>query len=172
MKKHIAKLEGLWFGRSKKATELSPESADILKNLLATLRAMAWSYQTSHWTANGESYYGDHLMFQRFYEALPAEIDGLGEKIVAYLGETAVDQMDQCTRAGQFLSSWAQIPCLFHRGLVSERQLQDLLMNTLDMMEEMGELSMGLDDFLPALANAHETNIYLLQQRIKGKKKF
>jgi len=37
-----------------------------------------------------------------------------------------------------------------------------------DKLKEMDDISLGLDDFLMATANAHETNLYLLQQASKS----
>ena len=37
-----------------------------------------------------------------------------------------------------------------------------------DMLKGSGELSLGLDDFLMAMADAHDTNRYLLRQRTAG----
>ena len=162
--KHIAQLEKEWFNNG---PQLSEVTANNLKRLLALLRAMHWNYWTSHWISQGGGFYGDHLLFQRFYEGMPAEIDGLAEKVVSYVGPEAVSMTQQIGLAQQYISAWAAED-LFSRGLQSENQLQDLLKNTMAQMEEVGESTLGLDDFLPALASAHETNIYLLQQRLRG----
>jgi hypothetical protein len=37
-----------------------------------------------------------------------------------------------------------------------------------DTIKASGELSLGLDDFLMAMADAHDTNRYLLRQRTAG----
>jgi DNA-binding ferritin-like protein len=53
---------------------------NILLQLLAILRALQWSHQTAHWKVRGEPFYGDHLLFQKLYEAVGEEIDTLAEK--------------------------------------------------------------------------------------------
>jgi DNA-binding ferritin-like protein len=58
------------------------QASSLLRSLLSLLRALDWHYRTAHWQVWGEAQYGDHLMFQRFYEAMPDEIDTLAEKMV------------------------------------------------------------------------------------------
>jgi len=159
MEKHIASLKKAWFGG---------EAQDNLARLLAHLRAMLMSYQTSHWVARGDPQYGDHLLFQRLYEALGGEIDSLAEKMVGYINDSSVNLVYQIQLIDGMVNSWSAIPCPFERGLVTETQLQDLLKQTLDSMDATGDTPLGFTDFLPALASAHDTNMYLLQQRLKG----
>lgn len=161
---HLAALEREWF---QTAPQLSEETGRCLRRLLGLLRAMHWNYWTSHWVTQGVAFYGDHLLFQRFYEAMPAEIDGLAEKVVAYFGDGHVNALDQMALAHRFLGRWGSND-VFGSGLNSEKDLQNHIKHTMLKMEEAGESVPGLEDFLPALANTHETNIYLLQQRLRG----
>lgn len=135
-----------------------------LCGLLAILRAQEMSYQTSHWQSSGMSYYGNHLLFQRLYESVGAEIDGIAEKMVGYLGAESVNLAPQAVKVATFAVGWAKIDCPFHRGLASEEQLQVATKAAYDSIKEVGAMTLGLDDFLMAMANAHETNAYLLQQ--------
>ena len=48
----------------------------LLLQLLAILRALHWSHWTLHWKVKGDPFYGDHLMYQRLYEAVVEEING------------------------------------------------------------------------------------------------
>ena len=135
-----------------------------LCGLLAILRAQEMSYQTSHWQSSGMSYYGNHLLFQRLYESVGAEIDGIAEKMVGYLGAESVNLAPQAVKVATFAVAWSKIDCPFHRGLASEEQLQTATKAAYDGIKEIGAMTLGLDDFLMAMANAHETNAYLLQQ--------
>jgi hypothetical protein len=54
-------------------------------------------------------------------------------------------------------------------ALFLERGLQDLLAVVFEGMELAGLLTMGLNDFIMSLASAHETHLYLLQQRLGGR---
>lgn len=135
-----------------------------LCGLLAILRAQEMSYQTSHWQSSGMAYYGNHLLFQRLYESVGAEIDGIAEKMVGYLGSESVNLAPQAVKVAAVAFGWSKIDCPFHRGLASEEQLQAATKAAYDGIKELGAMTLGLDDFLMAMANAHETNSYLLQQ--------
>jgi hypothetical protein len=51
--------------------------------------------------------------------------------------------------------------------------LEDLLQRVLKAaykaLKDSGDLTLGLDDYLMALANKHETNVYLIKRRLEGR---
>jgi len=152
--------------------EASPQQKQVvlahLFDVLALLRAQYLSYQTSHWQARGLPYYGNHLLFQRLYESVPDEIDGLAEKLVGYLGGEAVSLAPQAVKIANYAVEWAKIECPFHRGLASEKAAQAAFQVAYDHIKAAKAMTLGLDDFLMAAANAHETNAYLLQQVVSA----
>ncbi len=135
---------------------------DLLKELLAFLRAQSWLLLNLHWTVKGTDFYELHLLFERLYGALGGQIDGLAEKIVGYYGVEAVEMNDSMSRAQKWLKEWKGEAV--DAALSSEKQLQTLIRQTYEAMKEKKELSLGLDDFLMALASDHETHLYLLGQ--------
>ena len=141
-----------------------------LRWLLALLRAQYWSYQNSHWKVKGGSFYGDHLMFQRLYESVQVQTDTLAEKMVGIFGIDAIDDEDLL---GMFLywnERWdSAVDCLHKRGLLSEDDIQNVIEDTYDTLKESGQMTLGMDDFLMAMASEHETNTYLLRQTLRGK---
>jgi len=152
------------------------DAKGIMLNLLAMLRALHWTHQSIHWATHGNAYYGDHLLFQRLYEeGLPDEIDTLGEKCVAYFGYFSVDPISNMNRTLEWIKEWWDWPednqdefAIMMTGLKAERDLQQQLTLAYKFIKEDNQMTLGLDDFLMAMANAHETNIYLLQQRLNG----
>ena len=124
---------------------------------------------TAHWQVKGCSFYGDHLLFARMYEGLVAEIDSLAEKIVAEFGSEAVDAPRQAVLIVEWVSSWQKLAPndVYQRMLSAEDSLQGGLQAIFTTLEERGYLSLGMNDYLAALANAHETNQYLLRQRVR-----
>lgn len=153
-----------------------------LQEVLGILRAMEQSYHTTHWLASGPNAYGDHLLFERLYAAggdpdIVKQIDGLGERLVAYVGPMAVEgeALSDCTehatkrfnllvkRSGGSSSPDARV----HAALEMEKELQEVLSSTYASLKASGVLSLGLDDFLMALADERDTAIYLLQQRLR-----
>ena len=135
-----------------------------LSHLLAYLRMMYLSYQTSHWQAKGPTYYGNHLLFQRLYESVQGEIDALAEKIVGYVGPAGVELAGQTTLIRLLSEELAMIPDLHLRGLESETKAQHHIQRAYEAIKASGMMTLGLDDWLMATANAHESNVYLLQQ--------
>jgi DNA-binding ferritin-like protein len=143
------------------------EGQQWLTQILAHLRAQHWNYWTTHWQVKGKAFYGDHLLFERLYGAeLAIEIDTLAEKLVGYFGSESVTAAPQIQQAASWVSFWAEIQCPYQRGLKSEKDFQIIVAKAYDVLKGSAEMTLGLDDFLMAMANRHETNIYLLQQRI------
>lgn len=144
-------------------TRLRSESGqELLKEVLASLRAQSWLYQTLHWRVQGERFYELHLLFERLYGGLNGQIDALAEKLVGYYGAEAVDADDSMNRAAKWLKEWRGEPV--DAALASEKQLQSVVRKTYETLKNKKELSLGLDDYLMSLANDHETHLYLLGQ--------
>ena len=140
-----------------------------LQECLGHFKALYWHYWTAHWQVRGDSAYADHLLFERFYTAMVAEIDTLAEKIVGYYGSEAVDPEQVAAHEADWRRQFADIDCLHRRALEMETALQQKLKEGRAMLDAEGLLPLGLDDFIQELANAHDTNMYLLQQRLGDK---
>lgn len=138
-----------------------------LKFLLATLRAAQMVHQTGHWRVGGKTYYGDHQLLERLYNSVGEEIDKLAEKMVEKYGEDSVDIHEQIDHMHTVIKGIAKISCNFRRAQAVEKMLQKLFKMSYDKLKETEELTLGMDDFLMACANSHETNCYLLGQRLK-----
>ena len=147
-------------------SDIKISSVELLQILLAAMRAQHWNYWTSHWQAEGNTSYEDHLLFSRLYESLVEEIDTLAEKIVGSYGSEAVEACSQMHWTHGFIRSWSIYKCPYCRGLYSEKELQRLLKSFYNKLKGEEAMSLGLDDFIMSTASAHETNIYLLQQRL------
>ena len=144
----------------------SPEEA--LKILLATLRSAHWVHWTGHWQVKSGSFYGDHLLLERVYTGIVEEIDTLAEKMVTVFGANAVDPKEQIALANTVVdmqSSRKQDP--IKRSLIVEENLQVLLANVFNYLESKNKLPLGLNDYIAATANNHDTYLYLLRQRTR-----
>ena len=130
---------------------------------------MSWNYHTTHWHVTGS--YGDHLMFQRLYEKVDEEIDGLAEKLTGLFGNEAVDGPLQAHHMTRFLSNFAAEGDPIIRALNTERAWQAILKRVLDYLDAHGDLGLGLDNMLRTFADDHETHSFLLQQRQGGIRK-
>jgi hypothetical protein len=170
-KKGLPRTAAMW---KKGYVEMKPgalnDARDRTFTVLALLRALAWSHQASHWQISGDSSYGDHQLFDRIYGPIVGETDALAEKLVGTFGSSVVDAAWQVGVVSKFVTAMSEIACPFQRGLHGERVFQVVLKNAVEYLEGLGQLSLGLDDFLRTMANSHDTAIYLLQQRQGGVK--
>lgn len=147
----------------KRGTDMSPKLS-AMQALLAILRSAHWSHWTSHWQVQGMTSYGDHILMEKLYTGLVEEIDTLAEKIVGEFGGSAIDAVDQAQlMAANLITQSMGEKDPLKRALLIEENLQKTLKAFYDMLKS--EMSLGLDDFVMSLSNAHETNLYLLRQR-------
>lgn len=160
---------GADFSTRQSASDRAAVSLELLRWVLAGLRAQYWSYQEAHWCVMGPSFYGDHLLFQRLYESVTEQVDALAEKMVAAYGPVAVQSSALAPKFEQWLAQWQQVDCLHERGLRSEEAVQSALRRAYDGLKALGTLTLGMDDFLMATASEHETNEYLLKQVLDSK---
>lgn len=133
-----------------------------LQTTFAILRAQNWNYWTSHWQTSGNSFYGDHLLFQRLYEDTNGEIDSVAERLVGLYGSSVVNPNAAMTLAHSYVTEWEKESNLFLRGLHSEEVLLRAIEETIDE-----GVSHGLSNLLEGIADKHENHQYLLKQRIK-----
>lgn len=143
-------------------------AVEVLQEVLGLLRGQYWNYWTTHWQVKGPNYYGNHLLFQRLYEGMQEEVDSLAEKIVGYFGSEEVENSVIMEKMHHWFDEWNKINDPFERAIRSEHDMQSAFKVAYDKLKNMEDISLGLDDFLMATANAHETNLYLLQQASKN----
>lgn len=156
-----------WRGEPKLKKHASHGDAQkLLSNLLAYLRAAREAHKTAHWQASGPTFYADHLMFDRLYKSLKTEVDTLAEKMVSMFGGKAVELSDQLEIQTYLASVWEKQQDLIVRALVIEEGIQRMFEATYEKLEEIGFMTLGLDDFIMGSASEHETNLYLIKQRL------
>lgn len=139
---------------------------DSMLEMLAVLRAQYWIFQNAHWQVRGDTFYGDHLLFQRLYEDVAGDVDSLAEKCVGYLGCETVDPSDLLQRAQKWVDEWCLIESPVQRTLAAERTFLGLAKHAYDILKGMNIMTLGLDDAIMAMCNSHEGHEYLLQQRL------
>ena len=157
----------------------NPRQSDVsmYQDVLAHLRALQWSYTTTHWISAGPNAYGDHLLLERLYKGLAKPIDGLGERMVAYFGPASVHPstinslvqkvMFNVEEVTQEAPDYAVRP-LSVLGML-ELRLQDKIKTAWKANQDSGdEMSLGIDDFLMSLANERDEAVYLLKQRLSA----
>lgn len=141
--------------------------------VLVYLRALAWLHQTHHWQTNGTTFYGDHLLFDRLYGAIQAEVDTTAEKSIGVGLTLLVDANMQAPQMVQVLRCFSQPADTDYtaNAFVSSSYNAELcfsffLQLAYRKLEAEGNLSLGLDNFLQGLADKNEEHLYLLKQRL------
>jgi hypothetical protein len=74
------------------------------------LRAAHHVYWTLHWQAQGVGYYGDHLLYQRLYQARVKEIDRVAETIAAVYGADKLGALTAWEAAQRVLTNVSTAP--------------------------------------------------------------
>lgn len=143
------------------------KQADSLPNnywetLLAYDRFLLFFYQTTHWVTKGKPYYGDHLLFERLYNGVSEEIDGIGERAIGTTGNlevvalgTSLRKMLEMLPTIQEMNNFFEIATNLEQGFI-------YLLEEIDKDER---ISVGTRDLLNGIASKHEEHIYLLKQR-------
>jgi len=154
---------------------------------LATLKAIYLVHQHSHWTTKGANFYGNHLLFQRLYEAAQDSADSAAEKFLGLFGEDGVDFQLQNELLHKVLTKFekfsgelpsknamSKIGNLYdanfypvEMSLTAEKEFLKLSKEAYDAFEDEGVMTLGLDDMIMSIASKSEEAVYLLQQSLK-----
>lgn len=148
-----------------------------LIEMIGILRALNLAYHHAHVNASGQNYYADHQLLQRLYfgeanDGAPIlEIDSVMERLRGLDPEAPMDPQAVAAWTSQLLGE------KFARG-VNWRGLIELEVELEKLIAGLGEavesgkvqvapyLRDGLINLLQDIADKHETNIYLIQQRL------
>jgi len=134
---------------------------------VATLRAIYFIHQNNHWTTKGSTFYGDHLLFERLYDASKGDADMAAEKMIGLFGEKALDFELQNSFMNKIVSKYAGLdgnPAKMSLTIVKDfLQLSESVYKTI---ENEGSMTLGLDDMIMAIASKNEESCYLLQQTL------
>ena len=138
---------------------------NALLGVWAALRAEHQLFWTYHWRAKGSSYYGDHLLYQRLYEARVPEIDRMAEVIMAVGGPSAVDPMRSWVAVSEIIDRSEKLgPNDAARGVA-------LVADALNRIDAANTLlgsdsrTLAINNVLAGIADKHLEALYLLRQR-------
>jgi len=141
---------------------MNPQLTSLLA-LWAHVRAAHHLFWTLHWQARGPTSYGDHLLFERLYEARIAEIDGLAEVIAAEYGSDKLDPVASWAAAseviGQLLSAGSPVG-------IAQAVLAGV--EACNVAAASGPYPASTQNIVAGIGSSHLTALYLLQQRFGG----
>lgn len=145
---------------------------DQLSMYVSWLRALQIWHQGAHHVVSGPGFAGDHVnLYGKFYADAELEFDAAVEKVVGITNDKSLGCPHMITEKAllilkQFPSPKDLSPNAVARtALLMEKEYVNFLEKMFEFLELKNVLSLGLNDHVASSANAHEGNIYLLQQR-------
>ena len=144
-----------------------------LQAALAHFRAGNLWFHGAHHVTVGAGFQGDHKFYAKVYQQYEAEFDLMAEKAIAMAGVAMASPQAVSARAAHIVSTMPAIAGLQGHtigaaALQVEKQTLTFIEKIFRDLEGGKRLSLGMNDFLAAAANAHETNVYKLGQRVSG----
>ena len=132
-----------------------------LLDLWAALRSAHMVFWTLHWQARGAPYYGDHLLYQRLYEARVKEIDRVAEALAALYGSDKLAAVPAWNAAGAVIAATMSAP---NPGI---RAAEAILRCSEAANRAIGQHPYGVavNNVVAGIADSALEALYLLQQR-------
>jgi hypothetical protein len=93
----------------------------------------------------------------------------VAEKIVAYYGAGVVDPSHVMKHEHEVMDAENE-PSLVYRAYQMEKDFQAELHLSYEELKGQDAMPMGLDDLIMSMSNTHDTHVFLLQQRMGGKR--
>jgi DNA-binding ferritin-like protein len=139
-----------------------------LSVLLSATQALSQLHQSHHWQANGDTFYGDHLLFERLYSDTSAEIDKIAEKLVGLATPEMVNALAISTQSNLIMKQLFNSNELesFKASLEAEKLYISMIQAISLSLDSQNKLTYGLDNMLSDMSDKHEEHVYLLNQRM------
>lgn len=144
---------------------------DLIKYLAFAI-CLRDMYQHFHWGTFGENFYEDHIMYERIYNSLSEEVDGIAEKFIGLDSNDVVDPLEisKCKNDifNNLMSDFkikSDASNYYEFAMFMEHSFLKISEKLYDSLEASEGLTMGLDDLMTAVYSTHEDNIYFLKQK-------
>jgi DNA-binding ferritin-like protein len=143
-----------------------------LAGFLAVTEALQMLAHSHHWQTKGENFYGDHLLYQRLYQDVQAEIDLVGEKLIGVSQDVGLTNYFKRVKAMEMFLKTVTHSDQPYIVVTHDAELAYVRMGgeLMDQLEQAGLLTRGLEQMLGNILDKHEEHIYLLEQRVKASK--
>ena len=129
------------------------------------LRAMYLVHQMNHWKVQGDTFYGNHLLFERLYNEVQELADEAAERCIGVYGD--LDEGDLSEILEKYKVDSDDPEDYVKSSLECEKDFQDLAKDTYEELKDNSTLTLGIDDMIMAQCSKSEVNCYLLQQVLK-----
>jgi DNA-binding ferritin-like protein len=140
------------------------QTLEALCTILTSLQALASGHQAAHWQSAGEAFYGDHLMYQRLYDAVSKEIDDVAERYLGLGGDASAVGPNRLLAAAAACSKDLITPGdLAASMMMAEQKFVRSIETVLASMANC--MSPGVSNLLQDICDRHQTHVYLLSRR-------
>jgi DNA-binding ferritin-like protein len=139
-----------------------------LLNAWAAIHGEYWFLWTLHWRAKGAGYYGDHLLYQRLYEARQPEIDRIAEVIAAIGGTHLLNPAQAMQAATPFIESIEALEVSDAQKALIAAQTVMAALREADNAAKESPYAMAVNNALAGISDSHLASVYLLQQRLNA----
>jgi len=137
----------------------------VLQMYVAFQRSLYILLQQAHWQNEGESFYGNHLLFERLYKAAEGDLDTAAEKAVGLYNAETIDMSSIMPMVQKICDKYSCKDGNYIKTCLNAYQdFIKFAKNAYDSLKESGDLTLGLDDMIMSQASNAETAIYLLKQ--------
>jgi hypothetical protein len=140
---------------------------------ISFIRAAYNWFHAAHHVTSGTGFSGDHALYAEIYEDYLEVLDGIIEKSVGTCGiENIAAPLPTLKLSLEILAGYPSPESLTSLAIASaalkiERDYLEVVEEFFTTLESLGQLPLGLNDFLAASANKHDTYVYKLTQRVK-----
>jgi len=150
----------------KVAQETDPVA--LMTMFVGFIRALYQIHQDAHWKVMGNNFYGNHLLFQRLYEAAQVSADEAAEKTIGLFGELPdtnklIKEISDKFNPDNFDGN------IITASLKAEQTFLALAETIYDRIKKLEAMTLGLDDLIMAIASRHEVHVYLLKRMLSDK---
>lgn len=145
------------------------KSCKIAALYIATLKAISLIHQHNHWTTKGSNFFGNHLLFEKLYNAAQEDLDTSAEKFIGLFGDDCLSYEFQTELLNKVLLKYNNLEgSPAEMSLAVEKEFLKFSGEAYEALKADGKMTLGLDDMIMAIASHREEAVYHLQQLLKG----
>lgn len=140
-------------------------AAELLCGYLAMQRTMVIVFQHAHWKCKANQnnkFYGQHMLFERIYDAANELIDATAEKIIGIFGNDSLDHINQLEIMAGIYKKYNEEHLT--NSINISKDFLKMAEDVYNRIKEMGDMTLGLDDMIMSQCSDVEGYLYLLQQ--------
>ncbi len=138
---------------------------ELMSEYVTFLRGLSMVHQNNHWETSGNSFYGNHLLFQRIYEGISEIVDEAAERTIGVFD--SIEQGDISLIINKYKVNSNEQDAYIKSSLEAEQDFQALARKVYLALKASSTLTLGLDDMIMSHSSISEVHTYLLKQALE-----